>query len=164
MFISYVPLVYMSLTLLIVPNLILIECKNYSDLILIILTSILQLTPEPIIGTIRLLKSIFKLINKNNLWIPSRKIEKNIYKNGIWINSFKFVGIYSLLSGLLIYFIYKINIIFSVILSSVIILPFYSGLTGIDNSKNFKIKFIRKKLPRIQIKKRNIELYSISIN
>ena len=143
---SYIPMLYMLFIILILPNILTINIRKPHHLFLIIITSIIQFTPEPIIGTVRFIQAIYYLFKSNIKWIPSYKIEKNINDKGIWYYSFLYFGIYSLISGIIISYVYYINPIITFFLSSIIILPFYSGITGKQYKTNkFRIS-IRKNI------------------
>ena len=143
---SYIPMLYMLFTILILPNILTFNIRKPHHVFIILITSIIQFTPEPIIGTVRFIQAMYYLFKSNVKWIPSYKIEKNINDKGIWYYSFLYFGIYSLISGIIISYVYYINPIITFFLLSIIILPFYSGITGKQYKTN---KF------RIGIRKNN---------
>jgi len=137
---GFFPMLYMIIIVLILPNLIIIKPKKFYETIIILFTSIIQITPEPIIGTFRLIQSCYKLLTNNTKWIPSNKIEQNIKKKGILYYSLLNFGAYSGASIIILYFVYKINLILTLFLCSITFLPFYSSLTGYEYVNKLKNK------------------------
>ena len=133
----YLSYFYIILTTIIIPN----SIKFYyykKHTLLFLVTSIIQVLPEPIIGTTRLLISIYKLLGNNVIWIPSATLN-NINSN-IIIMSFYYFGLYSITSSVLLYFYYSLNVLLSLLLISVAILPLYNIFTNIKNPNcNFRI-------------------------
>lgn len=136
---SYIPMAYMFFMVLILPNILTFNIYKPHHIFIIIITAIIQFSPEPIIGTIRFIQALYYLFKSNVKWIPSYKIEKNINDKGIWYYSFLYFGIYSLISGIIISYVYYINPMITFFLLSIIILPFYSGITG----KKYKLNWFR---------------------
>ena len=105
----YIPMIYMLVTLLLTPLLINIKISNIFKSFIIFFSLILQFTPEPLIGSYRLLKVIYKLLMNNNKWTPSKTIENNITKKGIVKMSLYYYGIPSAISIVLIFILNNIK-------------------------------------------------------
>jgi len=124
----YLSYFYIIATTIIIPNII----KFYyykKNTILYIFISILQVLPEPLIGTSRLFISIYKLLVNNVTWFPSISLD-NLDSN-IFITSFYYFGLYSVCSSILLGFYYQMNILLTLLLTSITILPLYNILTNI---------------------------------
>ena len=132
---SYIPMLYMLLTILIIPNLIIFKIKKFHEILLILLISIIQMTPEPAIGTIRLSLSLYELFKNKFKWVPSSKIEYNIKNNGIIYYSFLYYSPFMIISSILFYFFYNIHNALKFFLACNILLPFYSIFTGFNYNK-----------------------------
>ena len=124
----YFSYLYIILTTIVIPNS--IKFYHYrKNTILFIVTSIFQVIPEPIIGTTRLFISIYKLLVNNVTWFPSISLD-NLDSN-IFITSFYYFGLYSVCSSILLGFYYQMNILLTLLLTSITILPLYNILTNI---------------------------------
>ena len=126
----YLSYFYIIATTIIIPNII----KFYyykKNTILYIFISILQVLPEPLIGTSRLFISIYKLLTDNITWFPSTSLDNN--KLNIIVSSFYYLGLYSIASIILLAFYYDVNILLSLLLSSISILPLYNIITNLKS-------------------------------
>ena len=122
---------------------------SFAEIFILICASLIQLTPEPIIGSIRLLLSYYKLLTNNIIWIPSDHIEKFIQSKGILYSSVLYFGPFSFISIVIFYFTYTINIMFTYFIMSIICLPLYSIITNyhfniIQYKSRLSIRKIRK--------------------
>lgn len=139
----YFSYIFISVTSIIIPNLIK-KIFYKKNILLYSLTSIYHVLPEPIIGTTRLIISTYNLLFRNLIWHPSNHIEKFILKNGRITVSFGFFGLFSLSASIIFYFNYKLNILFSIFLTSIILLPFYNIFTGFNKFDNYTRVRLRK--------------------
>ena len=154
---SYIPMIYMVTTIIILPILITFKIKSFPKIILLLVTSIIQMTPEPAIGTIRLFISFYKLFRNNLKWIPSRTVEYNIYKRGIFYYAMFYLSPFMIIAAILFPFLYKINIALTFFLVANIILPFYTIITGQSYINYFNPMLYKRKPFHICVrKKRNV--------
>ena len=120
-----------------------------NNIIFYIFTSLIHVLPEPLIGTTRLVISLYKLIKGNFIWIPSNIIftlsSQNNFKSSIY-----YFGIYSIITLILFILYYSINFLLALFLIS--ILPLYNIITNFKIIYPFKIR-LRKitKLKNIKI-------------
>ena len=151
---SYIPMIYMITTIIILPILITFKIKSFPKIILLLVTSIIQMTPEPAIGTIRLLISFYKLFTNKIKWIPSRTVEYNIYKRGIFYYAMFYLSPFMIIAAILLPFLYKINIALTFFLIANIILPIYTIITGQNYINYFNVMLYKKKPFHINIRKK----------
>ena len=95
--------------------------------------------PEPLIATTRLILSLHKVFTENIIWLPSNAIEQNILNKGIILSSFYYFGPYSVIAIILFILYYHINILLSLFLISIILLPFYNIITNHKVLSEFRI-------------------------
>jgi hypothetical protein len=149
---SYISFIFMILIIIFIPNIIFLKMDSafsFAEIFILICASLIQLTPEPIIGSIRLLLSYYKLLTNNIIWIPSDHIEKFIQSKGILYSSVLYFGPFSFISIVIFYFTYTINIMFTYFIMSIICLPLYSIITNyhfniIQYKSRLSIRKIRK--------------------
>lgn len=140
----YIPFLYMCLTIIIIPLFVNFRNTSFKECLIILATMIFQYTPESLLGTIRLIRIIYKLLTNSNVWISQKKIEDDIKQQGIVKMSFIYFGVYAFVSCLILIFIYNKFPSFNFFLSCIIILPFYSIVVG-------KIKIVE--FPKIGLRK-----------
>ena len=146
----YISYIYIVFTTIIVPNIIKIYyCHN--NIIFNVVTSIIHVLPEPLIGTSRLIISLYKLIKGNFIWIPSNIIELTLAKQNNFKCSIYYFGIYSIVALVLFIQYYFVNFLLSLFLLSIVLLPFYNIITNLKIIYPFKIRFRKIKLKNIKI-------------
>lgn len=96
----FLPLIFVILFILI--NVLIMNSKNYKEIIILMLLNVIQMTPESCIGTYRLILSQYKLIKGNDNWIPTTYIDKKLKNLGVNRLSFYYFGSY--------YFIFNYSI------------------------------------------------------
>jgi hypothetical protein len=130
---TYTSYLYIIITSIIIPNVIIKLCFNVllKELFLSIITLIFHTLSEPLIGSLRLIYSIYKVINNNYVWVPSNSIEKSNISNKNIIYSLSIFSIFSILSGILLSNLDKTNYLLISLLLSIIMLPFYSIISRI---------------------------------
>lgn len=147
----YFSYLFMICTTIIIPNLIIfIKTKKVS--VVYLLTSLFHSLSEPLIGTTRLFISLHKIFIQNINWLPSNTIEQNISNKGNITSSIYYFGIYSVGGTILMLFFYNVNILLTIFLSSIIILPIYNFVTNIKIGKTKrKSKEFRISLKKIKV-------------
>lgn len=143
----YLAYSFMILTIIIIPNFIVL-LSNKKIPIIYILTTFVHSLPEPFIGTIRLIIALHKVFTENISWLPSSSVEQHINTKGIISSSFYYFGISSLITIILFIYNYNTNILLSCFLLSIILLPLYNLLSNINMPSKFrfdlkKIKVIK---------------------
>ena len=140
----------MICTTIIIPNLIIfIKTKK---LPFIFINISLHSLSEPLIGSTRLIISLHKLFTQNIIWMPSNTIEQNISNKGNITSSIYYFGIYSASASILVLIFYNVNILLTIFLSSIIILPIYNIITSISIKKSKrKTKEFRISLKKIKV-------------
>lgn len=147
----YFSYLFMICTTIIIPNLI-IFIKTKKLPFISLLTSLFHSLSEPLIGTTRLLISLHKLFTQNVIWMPSNTIEQNISNKGNITSSIYYFGIFSIGASILVLFFYNVNILLTIFLSSIIILPIYNIITSISIKKSKrKTKEFRISLKKIKV-------------
>lgn len=140
---SYIPFIYIIIIIIILPSLINLKISNFKNTFIVLTSMIFHFTPDSLLGSIRLLRIIYKLITNNNIWISQQKIENDIQKRGIIRMSIKHFGVYTIISSILFGFVYNKFPSLNFFLLCIMILPVYCII--IDS-----IPY--QKLPRLELK------------
>ena len=129
---------YILITSILIPNIISFYFYKKKSLTFIF-TSFIHALPEPLIGTTRLILSLHKVFTENIIWLPSNAIEQNILNKGIIISSIYYFGPYSVIAIILFILYYHINILLSLFLISIVLLPLYNIITNYRLISKFRI-------------------------
>jgi len=132
---SYIPMLYMIITIIIIPSIITFRIKTFYNSILLLFISIIQFTPEPAIGSVRLFISLYTLFKNKFKWLPSSLIEYQISKKGIIYYSLLYLMPFTTISSILLPFLYQKHVALTFFFISNIILPIYSIITGLNYNK-----------------------------
>ena len=143
----YISYLYIIFTTIVIPNLIKIYYSQ-KNIIFYVFTSIIHVLPEPLIGTTRLIFSLYKLTKGNFVWIPTNIIEFSLSKQNNFKSSIYYFGIYSIIALVLFILYYSVNFLLSLFLMSIILLPLYNIITNLKIIYPFKIRF--RKITRLK--------------
>ncbi|XP_077998857.1 uncharacterized protein LOC144451828 [Glandiceps talaboti] len=153
----HLPLAIIMFLVLVFPKLAILSFNNIHLVLLETFSSILQFTPEAIVGCVRLFQAIQANIWKHSKWIPQRAVEEEFMKSNAFTSSFKHLWGYSLFSAILI-------VIFAVfaphvlliyfLLMNVFLLPLFTALTSLklkrDGSRKYYVNNTRKNFSRVE--------------
>ncbi len=141
----YTSFIYIISTTIVIPNLIKLYYGS-KNIHIYIVTSIIHVLPEPLIGTTRLITSLYKIIKGNFVWLPSTIIELSLSKQNNLKSSIYYFGTYSIISTTLLVLYYNLNFLLSLFLVSIICLPLYNIFSNFKTIKPFKIRLRKIKI------------------
>jgi hypothetical protein len=121
--------------ILVFPKFAVLNRGNYKFVLLETLASIVQYTPEAVVGCVRICRALYANISVNAKWIPQRAVEEQFKNSNQLVSSLKHLWGYSLfavITGTLVVVFVPEAILFLFMLSTLIILPFYTGVTSMN--------------------------------
>lgn len=141
----YSSFIYIITTTILTPNLIKIYYGS-KNIPTYVITSIIHVLPEPLIGTTRLITSIYKIMKGNFIWLPSNIIEFSLSKQNNFKSSIYYFGSYSIVATTLFVLYYRINFLLSLFLISIMFLPLYNIFSNFKTIHPFKIRLRKIKI------------------
>ncbi|XP_046546905.1 uncharacterized protein LOC124256983 [Haliotis rubra] len=128
----YASIIIVMFLVLVFPKFATCTRENYKFVFLETVASILQFTPEAMVGCVRIVRAIQANITANVHWIPQRAVEEEFKSSNPFLSAWKHLWGYSLVSLILaglvaVYFTDGMFMLF--MLCSLFVLPFYTGVT-----------------------------------
>ncbi|XP_071089261.1 uncharacterized protein [Haliotis cracherodii] len=128
----YASIIIVMFLVLVFPKFATCTRENYKFVFLETVASILQFTPEAMVGCVRIVRAIQANITNNVHWIPQRAVEEEFKSSNPFLSAWKHLWGYSLVSLILVglvvvYFTDGMFMLF--MLGSLFVLPFYTGVT-----------------------------------
>jgi len=130
---SYFPAYAIILGLSVLPKLAFVNSKNENgfkkiSIVVETVSSFLQYTPEPVMGSIRGAKALYAHLSWNSGWIPQFEVERDFGKKTAAY--FKQVILCSLASSFCLILFKPQSIVITFVLGTTVILPFYAAFTA----------------------------------
>ncbi|KAH3787211.1 hypothetical protein DPMN_165331 [Dreissena polymorpha] len=135
----YASIIIVMFSVLVFPKFATCNRENYKFVFLETIASILQFTPEALVGCVRIWRALYANISINAKWVPQRAVEEEFKSSNPFISSLKHLWGYSLFSmvlGVLVVIFLERAILVLVMLITTALLPFYTGFTSLPI--NFK--------------------------
>lgn len=143
----YISIIVVMFTILIFPKFAVCNRKIYKHVILETIASILQYTPEAVVGTIRLCRAVYANISLNAKWVPQRAVEEEFKKSNPFISSFRHLWGYSLFAiicCIVVMLFTENSVLIFPLLLTLLFLPLFTGFTSLKAgsiwSKTKKVK------------------------
>ncbi|GAB1607584.1 uncharacterized protein LOC115219904, partial [Argonauta hians] len=129
-----VPVFVIMFLVIVFPKFATCTTSNLKYIIIETITSVVQFTPEAIVGCVRIFRAIHANISANCKWVPQRSVEEEFKTRNPFISSLKHLWMYSLLAAIAI----PLIVIFTpsaslmlFMLGTLLILPLYAGMTSL---------------------------------
>ncbi|KAH3787213.1 hypothetical protein DPMN_165333 [Dreissena polymorpha] len=135
----YASIIIVMFSVLVFPKFATCNRENYKFVILETMASILQFTPEALVGCVRIWRAFYANISLNVKWVPQRAVEEDFKCSNPFLASFKHLwgySVFSLVAGVLVVIFLERAILFLAMLITTVVLPMYAGLTSL--TKGFK--------------------------
>lgn len=134
----YASIIIVMFLILVFPKFATCNKNNYKYVFIETVASILQFTPETIVGCVRLMKAILAILGANNNWIPQRAVEDEFKESNNFISSLKHLWGYSVFAVILCIVVTLLQeqahfLLF--MLTTLFFLPLYTGVTSLPLSK-----------------------------
>ena len=130
----YASIIIIMFLVLVFPKFATCNRRNYKYVLLETLASILQFTPEAILGCVRLGKAFHANIATHVKWVPQRSVEEEFRQNNPFWSSLKHLwgySIFAVLCSVLVLFFLKESSLVFVMLGTLFFLPIFSGFTSL---------------------------------
>lgn len=135
-------LVYRWASIIIIMFLVLIFPKfatcnrsNYKYVLLETLASLVQFTPDSLVGCIRIVRAIHANLVLNAKWVPQRAVEEQFKQSNPFLSSFKHLWgycVFSVVAIVLVVIFVSEAMLGLIMLVTLFLLPLYTGLTSLS--------------------------------
>ena len=136
---TYLPICIMLFIVVVFPKLAIATCYNIHWIIIETISSVLQFTPEAIVGCVRIYQAYKEHVFKNCCWVPQRVVEDEFRKSNPMLITLKHTWGYSVLAFFIILLIaafMPLNLFTHFLFCTVLILPIYAGILSFSMSFN----------------------------
>ncbi|XP_052224986.1 uncharacterized protein LOC127840617 [Dreissena polymorpha] len=130
----YASIIIVMFSVLVFPKFATCNRKNYKFVILETIASILQFTPEALVGCVRIWRALYANVSLNVKWVPQRAVEEDFKSSNPFLSSFKHLwgySVFSVLVGVLFVIFLDYEGLLLVMLTTTAGLPVYAGLTSL---------------------------------
>lgn len=131
---QWAPFLCVMFLIIIFPKFATCNRDNYKAVALETVASIIQFTPECVVGTIRVLRAFRAHITGNARWVPQSAVEEDFERSNPFISSLQYLWyypIFAVLTGMLVTALMPESIFIMWMLGTLLTLPFYAGFTAI---------------------------------
>eukprot|EP00928_Gymnodinium_smaydae_P097663 TRINITY_DN8904_c0_g1_i2.p1 TRINITY_DN8904_c0_g1~~TRINITY_DN8904_c0_g1_i2.p1 ORF type:complete len:2792 (-),score=534.48 TRINITY_DN8904_c0_g1_i2:78-8453(-) len=131
------PILIVMFLIIVFPKLAFANSNNLRAVMLETFASVLQFTPESVVGTIRILRALKAHLTANTRWIPQRAVEDDFERSNAFVLSFSYLWYYpvfAVTSGLLVIVLVPEGKFIMWMLGTLLTLPFYAGFTALRSS------------------------------
>jgi len=130
---EWLPIITVMFLIIVFPKLVLVTKDNFKGVVLETIASVLQFTPESVVGTIRVLRAVKAHVTGNARWLPQRAVEDEFRVSNPFTFSLRHLWYYmafSLVAGLLVVSMIPEAVFIMTMLGTLFMLPVYAGITG----------------------------------
>lgn len=147
----YASIIIVMFSVLIFPKFATCNRENYKYVILETLASMLQFTPEALVGCVRIWRALYANVSLNVKWVPQRAVEEEFKISNPFVSSFKHLwgySLFALITGILVILFLERAMLVLVMLVTLLLLPLYTGFTTLSpgfkccKPKKFKLREI----------------------
>lgn len=130
----YASIIIVMFSVLVFPKFATCNRENYKYVILETVASILQFTPEALVGCVRIWRALYANISLDAKWVPQRAVEEEFKNSNPFISSLKHLWAYSLfalVTSILVMLFLERAMLILVMLVTLFLLPLYTGFTSL---------------------------------
>ncbi|KAL3863257.1 hypothetical protein ACJMK2_005022 [Sinanodonta woodiana] len=134
---NYPSIIIVMAMLLVVPKFATCTRNNYKIVFMETIASILQFTPEAMIGTVRIFRALIANISPSIKWIPQRAVEEDFKNSNPFISSLKHLwgySLFALIAAIFVGIFFEAVLPVVAMLGTLFILPLYTGFTSLSPS------------------------------
>lgn len=134
----YASIIIVMFLVLVFPKFATCNKKNYKYVLIETVASILQFTPEAIVGCVRLVKAVQANLGANIKWIPQRAVEDEFKDSNCFISSLKHLwgySVFAVVSSIIVILFVEQALLLLVMLTTLFFLPLFTGVTSLPLSK-----------------------------
>ena len=144
---QYLPIAIIMFIVLIFPKFATCNRHNFHFVAIETFVSVLQFTPEAIVGCVRIVRALKAVISGAETWVPQQTVEQEFRRRNPFISSFKHLWGYSLtatIGGLLVVLFYIHAFLLLFLFATVIVLPVFTAVTSLPLKVKVKPRKSRK--------------------
>ncbi|XP_069139269.1 uncharacterized protein [Argopecten irradians] len=130
----WAPVIAILFLIIVFPKFAVCTRYNYKFVIAETFLSVMQFTPEAIVGCVRIARAFHANISAHVNWVPSRQVESEFRESNPFLKSFVHLGLYSVIAlgiAITLFFIRPDGILAYFLLGSVFLLPLFAGCTAL---------------------------------
>lgn len=138
MYFEWLPILMVMFLIIVFPKIAICSFSNFRGVFLETTASILQFTPESVVGTIRVLRALKAHLTGNARWVPQRAVEEEFKQSNPFIFSLRYLWYYMVFSvscGLLVVSLIPEGIFIMTMLGTLFALPLYAGFTALETAR-----------------------------
>lgn len=135
MYYDRAPICIVMFCILIFPKLAIVTRCNWKAVLLETVASVLQFTPESVVGSIRLVRALKAHVTGNARWVPQRAVEEEVKASNPFVFSLRYLWYYAafaVFAGTLVIKLVPQAEYIMLMLGTMFALPFYAGLTALS--------------------------------
>ena len=120
---------------LVLPKVAVVNRDNYKIVFLETVASILQFTPEAVLGCVRICRAMYANMSTNAKWTPKRAVEKEFKNSNPFISSIKHLwgySVFALIAGTLVLLFFQQTMVILVMLVTLLLLPLCTGFSPLS--------------------------------
>ncbi|XP_062566041.1 glucans biosynthesis glucosyltransferase H-like [Saccostrea cucullata] len=142
----YASIIIVMFLVLVFPKFATCNKKNYKYVIIETIASILQFTPEAIVGCVRFVKAVQANLGANVKWIPQRAVEDEFRASNCFISSLKHLwgySVFAVVCSIIIALFVEQALLLLVMFTTLFFLPLYTGVTSLPLKKEEERHFYK---------------------
>ena len=131
---KYASLIIIMFLVVVFPKFATCTRKNYKYVLFETVASILQFTPEAMVGCVRIVRAIHANISASVKWIPQRAVEEDFKKSNPFVSSLKHLwgySVFSVICAFIVGFFVPDGYLILFMLITLFFLPLYTGFTSL---------------------------------
>lgn len=132
---AYISICIVMLCVLVFPKIATCNRENYKHIVIETVVSVLQFTPEAVVGSVRICRALYANLSLNAKWISQKAVEEEFKNSNPFVSSFKQLWGYSLFSILAMTYILctrEGEYLAVFMLMTILILPVFTGFTSLS--------------------------------
>lgn len=130
------PICAIMFLILVYPKFAVYNGHNFKLILIEVVTSIFQFTPEAFVGSMRVLRAIYSNLDKNAKWVPQRAVEEEFRQKNPFVSSFRHLWMFSLSAAIITVvvvfldrFAVNRNYLMFTMIGTLFLLPLYTAVT-----------------------------------
>lgn len=134
---TWTPILAVMFLIIVFPKFAVCTRDNFKACVIETVASILQFTPESVVGTIRVLRALRAHLTGNARWVPQRAVEEEALQCNPFIFALRYLWQYimfAIVTGLVVVNLVPEAIFIMVMLGTLLSLPLYSGFTSLPGN------------------------------
>ena len=137
---EFAPICIVMFLIIVFPKLATCSWANWKPTFIETFSSIIQFTPEAVVGTIRVMRALKSHVTGNARWVPQKAVEDDFKLSNpfsyavrhLWYNP-----VFAIICGFVVVYLVPDAVFTFILLGTLFILPVYVGLTALSADARF---------------------------